>query len=233
MVTEDGFRRGINRRALLEAGAFSALLILVAISAIAVKESRATLRPLVAIDDATTAELNAEIAIGGHTPDLDAPADDPLNPKSRIQNSKSEADLFASAEAAPSAPGVVRWFNGRPVRQVRAVEMVVTAYSPDDRSCPGSADGITATLHSVATNGMALVAADPRVLPYGSMLTIPGYDDGNIVPVLDCGGAIKNNRLDLLFPTHEAARQWGRKTLRVIVWQYADGAAAENPRHVR
>lgn len=111
--------------------------------------------------------------------------------------------------------------------------MEVTAYSPDWRSCGESADGLTATLHSVETNGHALVAADPTLLPYGSMLTIPGYDDERIVPVLDCGGAIKGRRLDVLYPTHEQARQWGRQRLRVIVWEYADGQPAENPRVVR
>jgi 3D (Asp-Asp-Asp) domain-containing protein len=111
--------------------------------------------------------------------------------------------------------------------------MRVTAYSPDHRSCGEFADGQTATLHSVWTNGMRLVAADPKVLPYGTMLTVPGYADNEIVPVLDCGGAIKGARLDLLYPTHERALQWGVQDLRVVIWEYADGKPAPNPRKVR
>ncbi len=126
-----------------------------------------------------------------------------------------------------------RWFNGRPIKPARQMWMIVTGYSPDSRSCGESADGITATLHSVETNGFKLVAADPRVLPYGSMLTVPGYDSDFVVPVLDCGSAIKGNRLDLLFPTHEQARQWGKKKLLVTIWAYADGKPAENPRKMR
>lgn len=126
-----------------------------------------------------------------------------------------------------------RWFNGRPIKPARQMWMIVTGYSPDSRSCGESADGITATLHSVETNGFKLVAADPRVLPYGSMLTIPGYDTDLVVPVLDCGSAIKGNRLDLLFPTHEQARQWGKKKLLVTIWAYADGKPADNPRKMR
>ncbi|MFO0833815.1 MAG: 3D domain-containing protein [Phycisphaerales bacterium] len=126
-----------------------------------------------------------------------------------------------------------RWFNGRPIKPARQMWMIVTGYSPDSRSCGESADGITATLHSVETNGFKLVAADPRVLPYGSMLTIPGYDSDLVVPVLDCGSAIKGNRLDLLFPTHEQARQWGKKKLLVTIWAYADGKPADNPRKMR
>jgi 3D (Asp-Asp-Asp) domain-containing protein len=111
--------------------------------------------------------------------------------------------------------------------------MTVTAYSPDARSCGLSADGLTATLHSVGTNNMQLVAADPRVLPYGSMLSIPGYAAGEIVPVLDCGGAIKGRKLDLLFATHDEAKRWGRHRVQVTVWQYADGRPPENPRKLR
>lgn len=127
----------------------------------------------------------------------------------------------------------VRWFNGRMVRPVRVVRMKVTAYSPDQRSCGKYADGQTATLHSVWTNGMKLVAADTAVLPYGSMVSVPGYDNSRIVPVLDCGGAIKGKRLDVLFPTHEAAREWGVRTLDVVVWGYADGSPIDNPRELR
>ena len=114
-------------------------------------------------------------------------------------------------------------FNGRPVRPSRTVRMLVTAYSPDAQSCGAFADGITASGYSVRTNGMKLVAADTTLLPFGTMLSIPGYDDGYIVPVLDRGGAIKGNHLDVLFPTHEEALQWGVRHLDVTIWEYADG----------
>lgn len=127
----------------------------------------------------------------------------------------------------------IRWYNGRPVRPARTISMKVTAYSPDAASCYPFADGQTATLHSVDTNGGFLVAADTSVLPFGTMLSIEGYAGGSVVPVLDRGGAIKGNRLDLLFPTHEAARQWGVKNLDVVVWEYADGLPATDPRKER
>ncbi len=113
-------------------------------------------------------------------------------------------------------------FDGRPIRRKRTMNMVVTGYSPDARSCGASADGITASGYSVWTNGMFLVAADTRLLPFGTLVSIPGYNDGQPVPVLDRGGAIKGHRLDLLFPTHEIALQWGRQSLPVTVWEYAD-----------
>lgn len=127
---------------------------------------------------------------------------------------------------APAARVVVRedrpTFNGRPIRPVRRLSMLVTAYSPDERSCGIHADGITASGYSVWTNGMKLVAADTRLLPFGSIVTIPGYHDGKPVPVLDRGGKIKGHRLDVLYPTHEIALGWGAQRLEVTVWEYAD-----------
>ncbi|MDX9911878.1 MAG: 3D domain-containing protein [Phycisphaerales bacterium] len=158
-----------------------------------------------------------------------------VEPASYVEPAPEAITEPAPAEASPRIveDQDVRWFNGRPVRPARTIMMTVTAYSPDAQSCGEFADGITATLHSVTTNDMKLVAADPRVLPYGSMLTVPGYDDAQIVPVLDCGGAIKGNRLDLMFPTHESALKWGRRTIPVTVWAYADGKPADNPRALR
>jgi 3D (Asp-Asp-Asp) domain-containing protein len=216
--------RQARRRRALEVAAFCLIALMVAGSAIAAKEARRGLFPLAAIDAATEAELRRDAE---HRPAASPEAESAPLADNAIP------DPFEGAKSAPNAPGVVRWFNGRPVRQARQIRMVVTGYSADERSCGPSADGITATLHSVSTNAMRLVAADPKVLRYGSMLSIPGYDDGNIVPVLDCGGAIKGNKLDLLFPSHEEARQWGRRTVGVVVWEYADGDPAENPRRER
>ena len=142
-----------------------------------------------------------------------------------------EPDQAEPAEAVRVEPPAPRtavgdsetmMFDGRPLRKVKRMPMVVTAYSPDERSCGIWADGITASGYSVWTNGMKLVAADTRILPFGTIVTIPGYNDGRPVPVLDRGGAIKGNRLDVLYPTHEIALKWGVQRLDVTVWEYAD-----------
>lgn len=120
--------------------------------------------------------------------------------------------------SAASAPT----FDGRPLRAVKTVRMLTTAYSPDARSCGIWADGITASGYSVWTNGMKLAAADTSIFPFGTILTVPGYNSGRPIPVLDRGGVIKGHRLDLLYPTHERALVWGAQRLDVTVWEYAD-----------
>ena len=129
----------------------------------------------------------------------------------------------ATHSASAARMVTARHFNGRPIVPVRTLRMRVTAYSPDERSCGRHADGITSSGYSVETNNGHMVAADARWFRFGSLISIPGYSDGQVVPVLDRGGAIKGNRLDVLYPTHERARQWGVQYLYVTEWAYADG----------
>lgn len=164
------------------------------------------------------------------------PVPEPVLPVAAAPAAEASVEVMTVEPLTPDMPEwdtATRWFDGRPIRPSKVVVMKVTGYSPDSRSCGEFADGQTATLHSVWTNAMRLVAADPEVLPYGSMITVPGYAADQVVPVLDCGGAIKGARLDLLFPTHERALAWGVRTIRVTVWEYADGEPAPNPRKVR
>ncbi|GAB4384282.1 MAG: hypothetical protein Kow0022_06370 [Phycisphaerales bacterium] len=162
-----------------------------------------------------------------------APAVQPAPERVRDSGAPMEHEQVVVEPESVAGASDIRWFDGRPVRPARTISMVVTGYSPDARSCGKYADGKTATLHSVWTNAMQLVAADPKVLPYGSIVSVPGYAGDELVPVLDCGQAIKGHRLDLLFATHAQAMAWGRKRVSVTVWEYADGRGPTDPRKVR
>lgn len=95
------------------------------------------------------------------------------------------------------------------------VHMRVTAYCPCERCCGEYADGITACGHKIQP-GDTFAAADRRY-PFGTELVVAGYNNGQPIKVLDRGGAIRGNRLDLFFHTHEAALQWGVKYIDVKV----------------
>lgn len=99
--------------------------------------------------------------------------------------------------------------------------MDVTAYCPGVCCCQRFADGITASGLPVTVNRGKLVAGDAAMFPLGALVSIPGYDEGRPVPVLDRGGKwIRGHRLDVLFPTHAQAKNWGmRRRLWVQVWK--------------
>lgn len=58
------------------------------------------------------------------------------------------------------------------------------------------------------------IAVDPDFIPYGSMIEIEGV---GVRIAEDCGGAIKGNRIDLLFETHQEALEFGRQTKQVTI----------------
>ena len=95
------------------------------------------------------------------------------------------------------------------------IKMRVTAYCPCPRCCGEYSDGITACGYEIQP-GDTFVAADRRY-PFGTEMLIPGYSNNRPVKVLDRGGAIKGNRLDVFFATHEEALQWGVQYLEVNV----------------
>ena len=89
-------------------------------------------------------------------------------------------------------------------------EYVITAYCPCEKCC-GQSDGITASGEK-AVEGVT-VAADTDVLPFGTKVII----DDNIYTVQDRGGAIKGNRIDLYFDSHQEALNFGRQTKEVTI----------------
>jgi 3D (Asp-Asp-Asp) domain-containing protein len=118
---------------------------------------------------------------------------------------------LASPAASMMTPTLV------PIRGPRAIEMEVTAYCACKKCCGPKAKGITASGRPVSYNRGRFAAADTRLLAFGSKLVIPGYAGGKPVEVIDRGSAIKGNRLDVYFASHEQAKKWGRKTLIVTV----------------
>jgi 3D (Asp-Asp-Asp) domain-containing protein len=97
-----------------------------------------------------------------------------------------------------------------PARVVAPVRFMATAY------CTGR---ITASGAPVAKG---IVAADPDILPLGTVIRISGaavYD--GTYRVLDTGGLIRKRRVDLYIPDCAAARRFGRRPVHVTVIRFA------------
>ena len=103
-----------------------------------------------------------------------------------------------------------------PRGRINTIAMTVTAYCPCKLCCGRLSNGVTASGKGVSANGGCFVAADAS-LPFGSRVSVPGYHQAMTVPVLDRGGKIKGHRLDVFFPSHFQAIQWGTRQLAVQV----------------
>jgi 3D (Asp-Asp-Asp) domain-containing protein/uncharacterized protein YabE (DUF348 family) len=88
-----------------------------------------------------------------------------------------------------------------------ALSMVATAYTANCYGCSG-------TTASGRPAGHGIVAVDPRVIPLGTRMYIPGY--GHAVAG-DTGGAIRGNRIDLGFNSDADAYQFGRRSVTVYL----------------
>lgn len=82
-------------------------------------------------------------------------------------------------------------------------EFKLTAYCPCGICCGQWTDGITST--GVTAKAGRTIAVDPDIIPYGSLVEI----NGHTYVAEDCGGAIKGNRIDIYFDTHEEALKFG------------------------
>ncbi len=88
-----------------------------------------------------------------------------------------------------------------------AMSMVATAYTAECGGC----SGMTAIGRPA---GHGIVAVDPRVIPLGTRMYIPGY--GSAIAG-DTGGAIRGRRIDLGFNSNAAAYQFGRRSVLVYL----------------
>ena len=97
----------------------------------------------------------------------------------------------------------------------QTIRMRVTAYCPCPKCCGSYSDGVTASGHKIR-RGDLFVAAD-KIYPFGTEMIIPGYKSSQAVKVLDRGGVIRGNRLDVFFGSHQKALEWGVRHLNVKI----------------
>ncbi len=93
------------------------------------------------------------------------------------------------------------------------LQMNATAYTHTDPGC----NEVTATGTTVH---IGTVAVDPRMIPYGTRMVIVSNDGKYVYGVAtaeDCGGSIKQNRVDLYFPTTEECLAFGRRVCTVFI----------------
>lgn len=67
-----------------------------------------------------------------------------------------------------------------------------------------------------------IVAADPRVLPLGSVVHVTAGSWSGVYTVHDTGGVIKGNIIDVWVPSTKEAMQFGRRRVTIKVLRYGN-----------
>ncbi len=119
-------------------------------------------------------------------------------------------------EVAIVAPLVV--LAAAPPRAGETIRVTATAYCQDGKTKSG------------ATTRAGILAADPNVLPVGSVVRVesPAAYAG-IYTVLDTGGAVDGRKIDIFMPDCARAKKFGRQTLRVRVLRRGWDPRASTP----
>jgi 3D (Asp-Asp-Asp) domain-containing protein len=138
------------------------------------------------------------------------------SPADRISLAAVDVELLQPISAEP-APARAVSLSSAAKHRPRTIWMEVTAYCPCAECCGAHAHGVTASGKRVSYNHGRFVAADTELLPFGTKLQIPGYSNSRPVEVIDRGGAIEGNRLDVFFKTHQQAMEWGRRWIKVTI----------------
>lgn len=100
---------------------------------------------------------------------------------------------------------------------VKAMYVTATGYCPCN-ICTGSYDG-SRTASGAPTRAYHTIAT-PKTFSFGTEFFIPYFSKASnkgIFVVEDRGGAIKGNRIDVFFNTHNEALKFGRRTLKIYI----------------
>ena len=120
------------------------------------------------------------------------------NSEPKAEPTKSSADSSDDSSSSESSSGG------------KEMTMEATAYGPDCSGC----SGVSATGMNLKDSSAKVIAVDPSVIPLGSRVWVEGYGEA---VAGDTGGAIKGNRIDVLYPSESEAGSWGRKSVNVKV----------------
>lgn len=113
-------------------------------------------------------------------------------------SSKSDSDSYQGATTKP----VTATESGDCIGT-----FTITAYC----GCKKCSGGSNKTASGTTPTEGRTIAADTSILPYGTQVVI----DGIVYTVEDCGSGVRGNHIDIFFATHEKAKAFGRKTVKV------------------
>ena len=104
-------------------------------------------------------------------------------------------------------------FEARIKGRTHLIPFLATAYA---------AEGIT---KSGEPTRPGIVAADPNVLPIGTMIRVTNAGPhSGVYTVKDTGGKVKGRHIDIFLPGWTRAKQFGRKLVRVTVLKWGHGS---------
>ncbi|MDY7043623.1 3D domain-containing protein [Virgibacillus sp. M23] len=122
----------------------------------------------------------------------------------KTKNIASDGELEQLGKTEIKSSGYKNW---------KKMNVEATGYSlyGDPTGSDGTPQTATGTYPKVGRT----IAVDPNVIPYGTKVYIPEFNDVFIAE--DTGGAINGNKIDIYMSHGDVARKWGRQQIEVYV----------------
>jgi 3D (Asp-Asp-Asp) domain-containing protein len=116
-------------------------------------------------------------------------------------------------KVSSSAKTAVKSVSASKARAYKEITVKATAYTASCKGC----SGITATGLNLKKNpGIKAISVDPKVIPLGTKVYVPGYGEAIAA---DKGSSVKGNKIDVFIPSRQKALQWGSKTIKIKVYK--------------
>jgi peptidoglycan DL-endopeptidase CwlO len=151
---------------------------------------------------------------------------DTIRDRAALTGRRLEA-LLAQARAAERASAEISRSAALPAPSSSSEQEVAASDTvPAGTVVPAPGESRTLVVDAVAYHlpghtasglpvGPGVVAVDPRLIPLGTRLFIPGYGPGIAA---DTGTAIKGAIIDLWMPSTADALRWGRRTVTITIY---------------
>lgn len=124
-----------------------------------------------------------------------------------VREPQNKVIALGSRRPTASSPSIRPISTATSAPVGRRLNVVATGYAP-------GVNGVGTRTATGARAARGIIAVDPRVIPLGTRLYVPGYGYG---VAADTGGAIKGNKIDLCFATGAEAISWGRRTVTITI----------------
>jgi 3D (Asp-Asp-Asp) domain-containing protein len=144
----------------------------------------------------------------------------------------------ASAVAGPSEPSQkpAASLETLPAFTLTPAQNVVMEDIPLENASAEPPAEFTATAYSLKGRTASgdhvrrgVIAADPRVLPLGSVVKLHAGPYSGVYHVKDTGGRIRGRRIDIYMPSYVEAKNFGRRTIRLEVLRRHRVAPSQSP----
>ena len=143
---------------------------------------------------------------------------------------QEEKATIVSPEVKPAFPELIYTLDLHPSKFNNVIfDQPQTSRLSNGHSFEATAYSLRGRTASGEFTRPGMVAADPKVLPLGSVVEIEAGHYSGVYVVHDTGAKVKGNLVDVWLSSHHAARQFGRRNVKLTVLRYGPNKRVKKP----